>query len=113
MGMRNIDRAAQVIHEYLHDHTLTRDAGNPHSLAQALKDAGLLMPDLQEPTPSKYDPSMDPYWKVRLKQGAQTTVLPSYCDLISVTGLGIADVTGARALALALLAAANYAEEKK
>ena len=106
--MSNFDRAVKALNdvgEYI-DHLEASTA-----YVTALEAAGLLAPDLPEPTPNKYDPDADPYWKVRIKQGDQTTVTSSSCDSICVAGLGIANVTGARALALALLAAADYAEK--
>lgn len=80
-------------------------------VAEKLEAEGLLAPDLPESTPNKYDPDADPYWKVRLKQGDQITVTSSCFGGIYVTDLGVANVTGARTLALALLAAADCAEK--
>ena len=112
--MSNFDKAVEIIGE------LATEYGQPggdelfgldEDAALALKENGLLAPDLPEPTPNKYDPDADPYWKVRIKQGDQMTVTSSSCDSICVAGLGTANVTGARTLALALLAAADYAEK--
>ena len=108
--MSNFDRAVKAlidVGEYI-DHLEASTA-----YVTALEAAGLLAPDLPEPTPNKYDPDADPYWKVRIKQGDQMTVTSSSCDSICVAGLGTANVTGARTLALALLAAADYAEKEQ
>ena len=108
--MSNFDRAVKALNDV--DESIDHLADND-AYVTALEAAGLLMPDLPEPTPNKYDPDADPYWKVRIKQGDQMAVTSSSCDSICVTGLGIANVTGTRTLALALLAAADYAEKEQ
>ena len=108
--MSNFDRAVKALNDV--DEAIGHLADN-EAYVTALEAEGLLMPDLPEPTPNKYDPDADPYWKVRIKQGDQMTVTSSSCDSICVAGLGTANVTGARTLALALLAAADYAEKEQ
>ena len=108
--MSNFDRAVKALNDV--DEAIDHLADN-EAYVTALEAARLLAPDLPEPTPNKYDPDADPYWKVRIKQGDQMTVTSSSCDSICVAGLGTANVTGARTLALALLAAADYAEKEQ
>ena len=108
--MSNFDRAVKALNDV--DEAIGHLADN-EAYVTALEAEGLLMSDLPEPIPNKYDPDADPYWKVRIKQGDQMTVTSSSCGSICVAGLGTANVTGARTLALALLAAADYAEKEQ
>lgn len=49
--MNNLERAAEVIDRWTKDGSeLNSAVGSPHEIATMLADAGLLMPDLPEPT---------------------------------------------------------------
>ncbi|WP_288855642.1 hypothetical protein [uncultured Corynebacterium sp.] len=109
--MTNIDRAAYIIAAAVGDDMLT------HAAAQDLADAGLLAPDLPEPGRAWRDDDAPLIWHV-----------PERNDRLAATvderpthpTIGLEDdnrvlkhltATEARALALALLAAANHARE--
>ena len=90
----NIDRAAGVIADALRPALSTAD-GIGHDLARALADAGLLTPDLQELSESS-EAGVTAFGQVYVRYGV---------DDLHMTP------AEARALALALIAAADHAEE--
>ena len=107
--MTNIDRAAEVLW-LLEPHLSTSECDDQaRELAQALADATppLLMPDLPEPT--RWKQNEEPEW-----DACDTTVSPAgYEGRVIVEdseGQWEASAGDIRALALAMLAAANYAE---
>ena len=105
----NIDRAAEVVAREYAAPDLWKSTVDPSVLiTQALADAGLLAPDLPEK-------EQDGRWKVSCKHlpishtstaGNQVTLRTSY-------GWWHTDISEARSLALALLAAADYAERNQ
>lgn len=98
--MTNIDRAADIVRE----NSFSRRS---EDVAQALADAGLLMPDLPEPT--RWKQNEEPEW-----DACYTTVSPAgYEGRVIVEDSDEkweASAGDIRALALAMLAAAAYAE---
>ena len=98
--MTNIDRAAEIIYQ---------KTGDPYLVApivKVLEDAGLLMPDLPEP-----DDRSIPEWEMLNNEHHAVSV--SRYGTVRIWG----DTSGyepaeARALAAALLAAANRAEQQ-
>lgn len=124
--MTNIDKAAQAIDTWAQDNTLTADTGNPHNLAQALHDAGLLAPDL--PTLSSDYASIEvPTRRTLIMNDDDCPTLYENEDSIlvgTVNGevnfsLGVHDEVSvtlpadkAESFALAVLAAAQYARGK-
>ena len=95
--MSNIERAAEVTAEYINF---------PHEIPQALADAGLLAPDLPEPT----DRSI-PEWEMPNNEHHAVSV--SRYSTVRIWG----DTSGytpaeAREVAAALLAAAAWAEQQ-
>lgn len=102
--MSNVDKAEQVI--------LGRTATQA---AQSLADAGLLMPDLPEPGKAWMDDDAPTIWRTENENDTLAVVL------MKDHSLQVEDFNGlfmrvtppaGRGLALALLAASNYAEEK-
>lgn len=108
--MTNIDRAAQVIDTWIQDHTLTLDTGNPHYLASALADAGLLAPELPEPSnPGIFVPN-GAGWLPGGPDGPSVWTAPHGRIMVQRIEPGELTPDEARELALALLAAAERAE---
>lgn len=101
--MTNIERAADIVRE----HSFSRRS---EDVAQALADAGLLMPDLPEPT--RWKQNEEPEW-----DACYTTVTPAgYEGRIIVEDSDEkweASAGNVRDLALAMLAAADYAERNQ
>lgn len=102
--MSNIDRAAEIIENLIDEPHLYPDGGLPDAAAQALDDAGFLALELPEPTGTTSDGEAT--WQLWFD-----TVI---ADGTHVWGGGYMEALApaeARALALALLAATNHAEE--
>lgn len=117
----HIDEAAQIIADAVGDAMLTDVA------AQALADAGLLMPDLPAPDLSADDPKHQAkhralwggeapnVWNKGLPHELTLQTFPSDPDVTMYRDLEPEDLFSpaeARQLAYALLAAANHAEEQ-
>lgn len=116
--MSTIDEATQIIAEVVGDTMLTDVA------AKALTDAGLLMPDLPEPTTATTDPEWERKYLEEHEWVPDAEWHPTNAFFINVKdgnvnagfweaeenweGMNPADL---KATGLALLAAANYAEE--
>ena len=108
--MRNVDKAVELIDSYFEAHIPHNEAnfGAGEELAEALKDTGLLAPDLPEPDAVKLDGDTK-YFAARgiqVRQNAESDHVQVYTKVNLTT-------TEARRLALALLAAANYAEKEQ
>ena len=105
--MTNADRAAELL--WFPEPHLSNDECDDQAreLAKALADAGLLMPDLPEPT--RWKQNEEPKWDV-----CHTTVSPAgYEGRVLVEDFDDqweASAGDVRALAYAMLAAADYAE---
>ena len=120
--MSNIDKAIEVLNgQGACCGDCQREPGDPlsycgncarclSSYAQALADAGLLTPDL--PVHTATSENGTPVW--RADKTFMVTAFPGMVGMW-IPGIGDAQYTTAQARqqALALLAAANYAEEKK
>ena len=109
--MSTIDKAAAVIEEWAQDgYELNSVVGSPHAIAVHLDVAGLLAPDLPEPN----DPDIFvPQGKGWLPGGAYgPSVWTAPGSMVMVQRVEPGDLTPeeARALAYAILAAADYAE---
>lgn len=107
--MTNIGRATRVINEtYADEYVKTHMT--PLKVGQALAEAGLLMPDLPEPT--RWKRNEEPEW-----DACYTTVTPAgYEGRVIVEDSDEkweASAGDIRALALALLAAADCAERNQ
>lgn len=98
----NIDRAAEVLYNEGVGSGETR-----YYLAHRLADAGLLAPDLPEPTSSGWVVNTKLVREVTLGVGAKVALLPHGIEFQETH----ITPTEARELALALLAAANHAEK--
>ena len=107
--MNNIARAALVINETYADEWV-KSHMTPLKVAQALADDGQLMPDLPEPT--RWKQNEEPKW-----DACDTTVAPAgYEGRVIVEDFDYqweASAGDIRALAYAMLAAANYAERSQ
>jgi hypothetical protein len=107
----NIDRAAEHLDslDRLYDYASGQEPTNAER-AQALADNGYLMPDLPEPT--RWKQNEEPEW-----DACETTVSPAgYEGRVIVEDAEDrweASAEDIRALALALLAAADYAERNQ
>jgi len=109
--MTNIDHAAEIIAE-----SITRDSAPAHEIVADLEHDGLLMPDLPD---YDYTGSItawmadDPVLTVT----AHSILGVSLISEVNEQGVGGAEVNltveGARTVALALLAAADYAERNQ
>lgn len=116
----NIERAARILHDLAAQESAEDGFPKPQweaepvweknvwiGVAQALADAGLLMPDL--PKPKRWGKNGEPEW-----DACAITVSPSGYEgrviVEDVEGRWEASSADIRALGLALLAAADYAE---
>lgn len=113
--MTNIDRAAEVLSDWADSEgglaSIDRDYdGDLTGGAEDLADAGLLIPDLPEPT--RWKQNEEPEW-----DACETTISPvGYEGRVLVEeeyDRWEASSANIRALALALLAAADYAERNQ
>ena len=103
--MSNFDRAVKALNDV--DEAIDHLADN-EAYVTALLAAGLLMPDLPEPDAVKLDGDTK-YFAARgiqVRQNAESDHVQVYTKVNLTT-------TEARRLALALLAAANYAEKEQ
>lgn len=103
--MTNIDRATHAINETYADEYV-KPHMTPPKVAQALADAGLLMPDLPEPEEEDYYGSN--VWRVRTPH--EHVGVRQIGGYIQSSIVGTYGPEEAREAALALLAAADYAE---
>ena len=103
--MSNFDRVVKTLN-YV-DEVIDRVAGN-EVYATALEAAGLLMPDLPEPDVVKLNGDVKYFtcYGVQVRQDADD-------DHVQMYSKRILTANESRRLALALLAAANYAEKEK
>ena len=102
--MSNFDRAVKALNDV--DEAIDHLADN-EAYVTALEAAGLLMPDLPKPYRPGIFKVASPYFDVRSVQAAEDQiVLHGYKTRHAAIG-------EARRLALALLAACEYAEKKK
>ena len=103
--MSNFDRVVKTLN-YV-DEVIDRVAGN-EVYATALEAAGLLMPDLPEPDVVKLNGDVKYFtcYGVQVRQDADD-------DHVQMYSKRLLTANESRRLALALLAAANYAEKEK
>ena len=103
--MSDLEKAAQVVYESCYGRNL--HPGQVSSIVRGLNDAGLLAPDLPEPYRPGVFKVVSPHLDVRSVQAAG--------DQITLHGYKTrhASVGEARRLALALLAACEYAEKEQ
>lgn len=108
--MSNYDAALKLIGEVIDDNLPSNPetAGVDEAIAEALAEAGLIAPDLPKPTSQEGSPT----W---IKHPYGVSVEKDPCGngyVISTPYAEWENPGGARKVALALLAAANYAEEE-
>lgn len=102
--MNNVDRAAEEIRRVDGNHTLGAGA-----LAEALADAGLLMPDLPKP-------DLKGGWRTEVigaGKGFFAVRTPGVVDFVSSAGVYSNTPETIRREALRMLAAANHAEQEQ
>ena len=127
--MSNIDRAAEIIENLIDEPHLYPNGGLPDAAAQALDDAGLLAPELPEPyategeegvyatqwrpnyTVALPDYSTGAWSEAHLPVGKVWVESPDAIAFDTDHSEQHVGLDEARALALALLAAADHAEE--
>lgn len=103
--MSNIDKAARIVRDLSEVDGETIGYAHAHNIAHALADAGLLMPELPEPTSSGWEVGTPLVKEVTLGVGAKVALLPQGVEFQETH----ITPTEARDLALALLTAAQYA----
>lgn len=114
--MSNVDRAAKVIDQWTQEgYELNSAVGSPHAIAERLAKAGLLAPDLPEPSYTVteceeekpvWEPCGPGYAVTRYKEPITGRYLIGVYDSPYAV-----ESQEAHAYALALLAAVNYREE--
>ena len=104
--MSNLEKAAQVVYESCYGRNL--HPGQVSSIVRGLDEAGLLAPDLPGPT-------RDRLWQTSaLELGIRTVHYAADQVVVHTSGGRLhTHYKQARNLAMALLAAADYAEKKK
>lgn len=106
--MTNRDRAAEVIRNHG-----TNPCQEPECIAQDLEDAGLLAPDLPEPSdPNVFLPNAKG-WLPGGPHGPSIWTAPDSTVMLHRVEPGDLTPEEARGIAYALLAAANYSEGKQ
>ena len=119
--MSDLEKAAQVVYESCYGRNL--HPGQVSSIVRGLNDAGLLAPDLPEANESA-PAHWIPEWRKHTEQGAEEAHLDGtnvFLDRSNQKTIALAKgshidhygVGEAKAVALALLAACEYAEKEK
>ena len=103
--MSDLEKTAQVVYESCYGRNL--HPGQVSSIVRGLNDAGLLMPDLPEPDAVKLNGDV----KYLVCDGVQVRQ-DAESDHVHVYSKSLLSTTEARRLAMALLAAADYAEKR-